>query len=165
MIYTGNYKNCSSSKMFVSISGDKGKDAGYDGRYYLPLAPKKDFFKEWKENIKKRSEEENMLFYIENYYEKVLKNIDIDSLICNLEFPCIMGCYEDDDKFCHRYIAAAYLELIFGIDIPEVKVVDNKLIRLPKSEISKKVSNILYDVLVKDIDNEKCAKTKIMKNL
>ena len=73
MIYTGNYNNCSNSKMFVSISGDKGKDAGYEGRYYLPLAPKKEFFEKWKENIGKITEEENMLFYIENYYRKVLK--------------------------------------------------------------------------------------------
>ena len=75
MIYTGNYANCKGD-MCVSISGDKGKDAGYTGRCCLKLAPVRAFWKKWKANIGKIPEIDNTKYYIHEYYTQVLKYLD-----------------------------------------------------------------------------------------
>ena len=52
MIYTGSYENYKYvPERFVSISGDKGKSANFNGKTYSKLAPKLSFWKIWHENI------------------------------------------------------------------------------------------------------------------
>ena len=155
MIYTGNYKNCSSSELFVSISGDCGKMVDFKGNYCKLLAPKLSFWKKWHDNIGKIPELENIYFYIENYYYQVLKNLDINLLFSTLGNSFIMGCYEDNEEFCHRQIVASYLEMLLGIDINEVTIKNNKFIKIPKSQTSIVVKDMLCEIIIKDMENEK----------
>ena len=162
MIYTGNYKNCSSSKLFVSISGDLGKKANFNGKYFKELAPKLSFWKTWHENVGKIPELDNMYYYIENYYNQVLKNLDIQSMLDVLGNDFILGCYEESDEFCHRQIVALYLEMILGINIEEVIIKNDKLIKIPRSEIYNIVKDILCKVIIEDISETKKSRDKQM---
>ena len=62
MIYTSNYDNIDRKEYHekvISISGDRGRQKEFVGYCYPALAPKKDFWKIWHENIGKIPEEEN----------------------------------------------------------------------------------------------------------
>lgn len=109
-----------------SISGDRGKGVNYRGKCYPALAPKLSFFKIWHSNIGIIKEEENNKFYIEEYYKQVLSQLDPEEVYKKLD-NSILLCYEPSDKFCHRFIVAAWFELFLDIYVPEVKIVNNKL--------------------------------------
>lgn len=54
MIYTSSHEEWQSTIYETySISGNRGKDANYNGKYYKELAPKKDFWIVWHNNIGK----------------------------------------------------------------------------------------------------------------
>lgn len=77
MISTSSYKNFETGMYrCCSISGDRGKTAGYEGYSYSALAPKHEFWQVWHDNIGKISEEENTRYYIEEYYKQVLSKLD-----------------------------------------------------------------------------------------
>lgn len=120
-IMTGNYDNCKTGNL-VSISGDKGKLALYEGNYMKGLAPKKSFWNIWHDNIGKISEEENTRYYVKKYYEEVLSKYDPMQLYNLLENETILLCYESCEDFCHRHLPAFYLELFLGIKTSEVRV-------------------------------------------
>ena len=70
MISTSSYNNWQTKKYITySISGNRGKDAGYEGNYYPKLAPKLSFWKIWHDNIGKISEEENNKYYVLEFYK------------------------------------------------------------------------------------------------
>ncbi len=121
MIYTGSYNNCLKGKK-ISISGDRGISAGYQGLCFPLLAPKLSFWKEWHNNIGKISDEKNNYFYIKNYYNLVLKQLDSKEILKLFNNGTIFLCYENSDEFCHRHIAAYWLEKELGIKVPEIKV-------------------------------------------
>lgn len=123
MIHTGSYDNCKSGRL-VSISGDGGKQVGFNGETYKKLAPKLAFWKEWHDNIGKISEEENNRFYIVEYYNQVLRYLDINQVLQDLD-KAIMLCYEPYWDFCHRQVAATWIELESGIVVPEISI-DNE---------------------------------------
>jgi len=128
-LYTGNYKNCTSDKT-LSISRDKGEDANYEGKSYPKLAPPKSFWKEWHDNIGVISEEENNKFYMEKYYETVIKDLDANEVYNDLsEYgeEVILLCYEEPEDFCHRHLVAGWLEMKLGITIKEVEEVNNNI--------------------------------------
>lgn len=156
MIYTSNYENYGNRSNFVSISEDKGEMANFNGQYYQPLVPNSKIIKIWSENVKNLSEEENIYNYIENYYYEVLKKLDVEhfftELISKNGVNFILGCYEKDGHFCHRLIAAAYLETIIGYEIPEIKNNNGKLEIVKESNISKMIKRMLSDVIYNDPD-------------
>lgn len=122
MIYTSSHKNCNTNVLKTyAISGNKGKDVNYQGDTYPKLAPKLSFWKIWHDNIGKVSEEENNKYYIEHYYNEVLSKLDPEEIYKELN-NSILLCYEDNEEFCHRHIVAAWLELLLGIEVPEVKI-------------------------------------------
>ena len=119
MISTSSYKNWKSDLYrVVSISGDRGMDAKYKGKCYPRLAPKYDFWRIWHDNIGKIPEKENNLYYIEQYYERVLSKLDPEEVYNDLEDTTLL-CYEDANEFCHRHIVAAWFELLLDKKIPE----------------------------------------------
>ena len=122
----------------VSISGNRGKDVNYDGECYPKLAPKLSFWKIWHQNIGKISEEENNAFYIEQYYNQVLANLDPIQVIEDLK-GAVLLCYEDNMEFCHRHIVAAWLELTLNIEVPEFKVVNNVIYEAERPAYIKEV--------------------------
>ena len=121
MIYTSSYKSFGNSPYGVSISGDRGKEANFIGPSYLALAPKKDWWEKWK-IIKDRIDPiESTMFYIEKYYDTVLKDLDPVKVYHDLDGKILL-CYEEPQFFCHRHIVAAWLELTLQETVHEVLV-------------------------------------------
>ena len=114
-IYTGNYINFSNTDYnLISISGDSGAKEKYQGQYILELAPKRIFWDVWFNNIGKISKEDNIIFYIREYYKTVLSKI-----------------------VCHRHILAEYIKLYTDIDIeiPEGIIVNGNIKPIIKPKI------------------------------
>lgn len=123
-IFTGNYENCRMGDL-VSISGDKGKSVGFTGNSYTKLAPKKEFWKIWHDNIGKISEEENNKFYMKEFYKNVLANLNPEDVVKdlgNFGNNVVLLCYEDNQDFCHRQLVATWLERKLQVDIPEISI-------------------------------------------
>lgn len=122
MIYTSSYDNYKDGEYEkYSISGDRGKKANYEGKCYPKLAPKKEFWTVWHNNIGKISEEENLKYYIREYYIEVLSELDPEEVYKELDNSVLL-CYEDIDEFCHRDIVSAWLELfLVGVKVDEIK--------------------------------------------
>lgn len=134
LLATSSYSNSGNDYRRVSISGDRGKNVNYDGLCYPLLAPKKEFWNIWHNNIGIISEEDNLKYYVEEYYNQVLSNIDLDSLE-NFLFSYddrILVCYEEPTHFCHRHIVSSWIKILYGTYIPEVKLIDGKFIEIEK---------------------------------
>lgn len=149
MIYTSSYKECITNKYNTySISKDRGKDAFYEGNCYLALAPKESFFRVWCNNTGKIDQMENNKYYIREFYHQILKNLDPKEIYEQLD-NSILLCYEDNTQFCHRHLVSAWLELFLDIQVPEVKVLDEKLIIVNKPTY---IKNYLEKIIRENID-------------
>ena len=146
MIRTSSHKNCNTDKYrLVSISRNKGKDANYTGECFLDLAPGKDFWYIWHDNIGKIDEIENNKYYIEQYYDTVLSKLDPQETYEKLD-SSILLCYEDSFEFCHRHIVAAWFELFLDVKVPDVKVDDiNMEEQIKPSYIKEILENIIKE--------------------
>lgn len=116
---TSNYESFKDDLSYrkVSISGDRGAKAKFDGECFPKLAPKLSFWKIWHNNIGTISEEENNKYYIEEYYKQVLSKLDPEEIFKDLYYAVLL-CYEDKE-FCHRHIVAAWFELLLEVDVKE----------------------------------------------
>ena len=101
-IFTGNYEECKAGNL-ISISGDRGKKVGFSGKAITKLAPKRAFWDIWYNNIGKIPEEENIRYYIEEYYKQVLSKVDIEELLKDEKDPILL-CYENCTKWKYRDI-------------------------------------------------------------
>lgn len=88
-------------KELVSIA-NKTPD-GFRGRIYKKLAPKYDWWIEWKNGDYDND------WYIKKYKETVLSKLDPDEVMWDLGDDAILCCYETPEKFCHRHIVAEWL--------------------------------------------------------
>lgn len=137
MICTSSYKAWQSDiYKTYSISGNRGKDANYEGECYPALAPKKAFWKIWHDNIGKISEEENNRYYIKEYWNQVLSKLDPENVYNELDNSALL-CYEDNMQFCHRHIVAAWFEILLGIEVPEMQAKDYKVVQVSRPEYIK----------------------------
>ena len=95
----------------------------YKGLQYKKLAPKYDFFMEWKKN-------HNNDYYIEHFQSEVLNHLDVIRTITELhlllpeeikekiksdicfskDYHIALICYEKPSDFCHRHLVAEWLE-------------------------------------------------------
>lgn len=127
MIYTGNYATFGDSHFdTISISNDSGKNAKYLGESYSDLFPNESFLRIWRQNENIIPKKENIMFYIEHYYEEVLKRLNPEVVYKDLNNRILL-CYEDSLDFCHRHIVSAWLELLLDIEVDEVDIVNNEL--------------------------------------
>ena len=115
---------------------------------YMELAPLKSFWRTWKDNIGKISEEENNKYYIEQYYDLVLSKLDVETVFNDLNNSVLL-CYEDNNMFCHRHIVSAWIELLLGEKVPEVKLIDDKIVEVEKPSYIKET---LEEIMKKKID-------------
>ena len=81
----------------------------YKGYHYPALAPKYDFFNEWKNGAHKGDDE----YFIQHYKEEVLGKLYVQRVIDDLlKFgpldKLVLVCYEKDGAFCHRHIVAEW---------------------------------------------------------
>lgn len=113
MIYTSYFtqlKNLPSNIIPISICG-KAPD-WYKGLQYKKLAPKYDFFQEWKKN-------HDNDYYIKCYREQVLDKLtpvgvitDLSNMVYSFnigETDIALICYEKPSDFCHRHLVADWL--------------------------------------------------------
>lgn len=151
MISTSSYKDFNTDLYStVSISGDGGRSTSYYGKTYKKLAPKKDFWKKWHDNIGRISDEENTRYYIEEYYKQVLSNLDPAVVYDELNYKTLL-CYEESSGFCHRHVVAAWFNLLLGDTIEpviELAIKDGVITRV--DDVSSKYSEILEDVIRKN---------------
>ncbi len=148
-IYTGSYENCKNGKTF-SISGDAGKSCGYEGNVIRELAPKKVWWQKWHDNVGKVSEDENLRFYVESYYETVLKSLSPSDILNKLSDGSILLCYEKPQEFCHRQIVAIWLELFFNIEVREVCVLEDGTLKVFPRNRYRTVIREMLEPLIKD---------------
>lgn len=113
MIYTSYFAKLRSlpeNIVPVSICG-KTPD-WYTGLQYKKLAPKYDFFMEWKQN-------HDNDYYIKCFQEQVLNKLNATDVILDLSRLCegfnvgedniALICYEKPTDFCHRHLVADWL--------------------------------------------------------
>ena len=137
MICTSSYNDWKSDKYrTISISGNRGKDANYKGEYCKDLAPKLSFWKTWHDNIGKVPEEENNRYYVQEYWNQVLSKLNPEKVYSDLYFYTLL-CYEPNTEFCHRHIVAAWLEILLGIEVPEMKAKDYQVEKTTRPEYIK----------------------------
>lgn len=161
MIYTSNYYNCKSNLFKkYSISGDRGRMANYDGECYPKLAPKKEFWEVWHNNIGKINEEENLKYYIREYWLQVLSKLDVNEVYKELD-RSILLCYESKDEFCHREIVAAWFELfLIGVRVLEVKTDKLSLIEVERNKYYPIIKEYLEEVIRETTDMKGFASLK-----
>lgn len=146
-IFTGNYTDCKAGNL-ISISGDRGESAGFNGKVIPELAPKKEFWKIWRSNIGKIPESENTRYYIENYYQKVLSQVDIEELLKDEKDPILL-CYERGQDFCHRHVVAEFINIRYGLDVEDLIIDENLNIEINKRP--ENVRKILEEVLIEQL--------------
>lgn len=144
-IFTGNYYECEAGNL-ISISKDKGRSANFNGKAILELAPKKEFWRIWKDNIGKIPEIENTKYYITEYYNQVLSKIDIEKLLENETKPILL-CYETGNQFCHRHVVAEYIEFLYGVKVKDIKI--NKNFVITENKRPEYIKEILFEVMSK----------------
>ncbi len=158
MIYTSSYTNIKLDDFkenHISISADRGRtakidgDKPYDGPCYIELAPKKDFWRTWKDNKKAGCDEEkNNKYYIREYYKQVLKELDVDKVYNDLDGKILL-CYEDSNDFCHRQIVASWFELYLGEIVPEIKQKGIKVVETTNRDY---IKEYLEKIIKEDVD-------------
>jgi hypothetical protein len=113
VIYTSYFaklKSLPNNIVPISICG-KAPD-WYTGLQYKKLAPKYDFFMEWKKNHDNE-------YYIKCFNEQVLSKLNATDVILDLSKICYgfnvgecdicLICYEKPTDFCHRHLVADWL--------------------------------------------------------
>lgn len=94
-------------KRFTPISIAGRAPDWYKGLEYKKVAPKKDWFLQWKSNHDNE-------FYIQKYNETVLSTLKQEDVVSELEElsngkAVVLICYEKPSDFCHRHIVADWL--------------------------------------------------------
>lgn len=91
-----------------------------NARFYPDLAPRKDWFWEWKNNRLSND------WYVEKYSETVLSKLNPENVVEDLGDNAVMICYEKPGDFCHRHIIADWLHKNTGIEVKEVSLINNQ---------------------------------------
>lgn len=113
MIYTTYFAKLRSlPKDIIPISICGKAPAGYKGLQYKKLAPKYNFFMEWK-----RTGDND--YYIKCFKEQVLDTLNADNVVFELNdivyyingtnMDIALVCYEKPEDFCHRHLVAEWL--------------------------------------------------------
>lgn len=94
----------------VSIAGWAPDE--YTGFQYKKLAPKWQFFNEWKNGSHKGDND----YYIREFNAQVLNKLDAFAVVSELEkmtgvddSKIVLLCYEKPKDFCHRHLVANWL--------------------------------------------------------
>lgn len=121
---TGCYANVKSGNT-VSITGDGGNAWGYFGNAYKKLAPSWKLYTYWRDNPDNLAKDELIDYYIVEYFNHRLANLDVNALLGELQSKfgseIILLCHELPGDFCHRRLDADYIQLKTGVFIPEIE--------------------------------------------
>lgn len=130
--YFANLKNISKDIVPVSISGRAPEF--YKGIEYRKLAPKYNFFIEYKKN-------QDESYYVSHYYEEVLNKLECRNVISELSSlsngkDIVLLCYENSRSFCHRFLVSEWFSKN-GINCSEIEVNSNHLTEQNMKEVIK----------------------------
>jgi hypothetical protein len=127
LIYTSYFANLKSLQGCIPISICGKAPEWYTGKQYKKLAPKYDFFMEWKRNHDNdyytRCFTEQILSHLDahhvyddlydiaNDFVNSLPDDDMRKERQNLGFPniVVLLCYEKPTEFCHRHLVSNWL--------------------------------------------------------
>lgn len=149
---TSCYENAKSGNL-VSITGDGGNAWGFYGNAYKKLAPRLYLWKYYDENPDKLSEDELIDWYVTEYYNSRLKELDPHKLMDKLQSKfgdeIILLCHELPSTqlcikhFCHRRLFADWIELETGIIIPELIINDSQEINVDTYDLKPKLKKLI----------------------
>lgn len=145
-IFSGNYEECKAGNL-ISISGDRGRKVGYVGKALPQLAPKKEFWQIFNNNIGKIPETENIIYYIQEYYKQVLSKVDIEDILKDEKDPILL-CYEKGQDFCHRHVLAEYIEMKYNIKVKDIKI--DEQLNIEENQRPAYIKGMLKDIMSKD---------------
>ena len=116
----------------VSITGDGGNAWGFYGNAYKKTSPKLYLWQYYDQNPDNLSEDELIDWYIKEFYDLRLKDLNpyelMDTLKQKFGEKIILLCHESPgleitkEHFCHRRLLADWIELETGIVIPELSI-------------------------------------------
>ena len=139
---TSCYANAKSGNL-VSITGDGGNAWGFYGNAYKKMSPSLYLWQYYDQNPDNLSEDELINWYIKEFYELRLKDLNPNELMntLNQKFgeDIILLCHElpgleiNKKHFCHRRLLANWIELETGIVVPELSI--DKLGAITKENI------------------------------
>ena len=135
---TSCYENAKSGNL-VSITGDGGNAWGFYGNAYKKMSPRLYLWQYYDQNPDNLTEDELIDWYIKEFYNLRLKDLNPNELIntLNQKFgeEIILLCHElpgieiNKTHFCHRRLLADWLELETGIVIPEISIDKNGIVK------------------------------------
>ena len=116
----------------VSITGDGGNAWGFYGNAYKKMSPRLYLWQYYDQNPDSLTEDELIDWYINEFYNLRLKDLNPIELMNNLKEKfgedIILLCHElpglkiNKKHFCHRRLLADWIELETGIVIPELSI-------------------------------------------
>lgn len=128
---TSCYINAKSGNL-VSITGDGGNAWGFYGNAHKKMSPRLYLWQYYNQNPENLTEDELIDWYIKEFYDLRLKDLNPNELIdtLNQRFgeDIILLCHElpglkiNKEHFCHRRLLADWIELETGIVIPEISI-------------------------------------------
>lgn len=128
---TSCYANAKSGNL-VSITGDGGNAWGFYGNAYKKMSPRLYLWQYYDKNPDNLSEEELIDWYIKEFYDLRLKELNPYELMSTLKEKfgeqIILLCHElpsnkiNKEHFCHRRLLADWIELETGIIVPELSI-------------------------------------------
>lgn len=99
------------------------------------------------------SENDKLRFFVEQYYEAVLKYIQPETLLAQLKEGSVLLSNENPKYFGIRQIVAIWLELYYGLEVREVKSSeDGTLKTLPRNKYYSSIKEMLEILIKQDID-------------
>ncbi len=134
---TSCYENAKSGNL-VSITGDGGIAWGFYGNAYKKMSPRLYLWQYYDQNPDNLTEDELIDWYIKEFYDLRLKDLDSNELINTLKQKfgeeIILLCHElsgteiNKTHSCHRRLLADWLELETGIIVPELSISESGII-------------------------------------
>ena len=93
-----------------------------NAHFYPDLAPKREWWLEWKSRFKDDLDSiQSIAWYRRKYIDTVLANLNPEKVLSDLGDNAVMMCYEKPTDFCHRHIIAEWLMERTGTRVEEVQ--------------------------------------------
>ena len=152
---TSCYANAKSGNL-VSITGDGGNAWDFYGNSYKKMSPRLYLWQYYDNNPDNLPEDELINWYIKEFYELRLKDLDINELLNTLKEKfgeeIVLLCHElpgieiNKEHFCHRRLLADYIELESGIVIPELYIEENGKIKyIDTYDLKPRIKKVIYN--------------------
>jgi hypothetical protein len=97
-----------------AVACSQGIPRWFRGRVYKALAPHR-----WMIKIGADGDPKEVARFRELYYEKILAPLDVRQVLADLGDNAILLCWEAPGSYCHRRLAAEWIESEVGIVVPE----------------------------------------------